>query len=106
MRALAAAGHAGIGVVVGLGDGSLELWDVRQGAVPARCQTCRFAPAPSVPPRRVHGVDTPRVAAGADDGSIRLVYVDAPAVGGHADYAQRVLDRRRRRSSRAGGTGS
>ena len=31
-------------------------------------------------------VDTPRVAAGADDGSIRLVYVDAPAVGGHADY--------------------
>ena len=33
---------------------------------------------------------TPRgsraIAAGADDGSIRLVYVDAPAVGGHADY--------------------
>ena len=26
------------------------------------------------------------IAAGADDGSIRLVYVDAPAVGGHADY--------------------
>ena len=87
VRALAPAGHAGIGLVVGLGDGSLELWDVRQGAVPARCQTCRFAPGAGVGAlAESTWVDTPRVAAGADDGSIRLVYVDAPAVGGHADY--------------------
>ena len=90
VRALAAAGHAGIGVVVGLGGGrSSSGTSGRARSRPGVDVSLRARRGGE--PRRVHWVDR-RVARAPTTGR-RLVYVDAPAVGGHGLRAP-VLDRR------------